>query len=304
MRPFVSFFLSCSCVLFLIAGITGCHDDTPGHSDRSDSTAATDSTTGAETTPQTPSPSATTAWEVRQDFEKYFADAGVTGAFLLYDPQKNTILAYDTARCRTRFSPASTFKIFNSLVFLETGVIRDENEVIPWDSVKRRIDEWNRDHTLRSGIEHSVVWLYQELARRVGKETLQRYLDTVGYGNKTIGGKVDEFWLDGSLRISPIEQIDFLTRLHRYDLPFSRRTIDIVKDILIKEKTDQFTYRGKTGWALRNDMSIGWFVGYVERKEGVYFFAINIDMKDDDKSVKARTDITWKILSDLGLVGR
>lgn len=296
MPKFLSPILFPLLLLFLLTGIIACRD-TAEQSGRAD-------TADSSVSPAQPlrHSAADARWEVRDDFGKYFADAGATGAFILYDPQQNVYRAYDTARCRTQFCPASTFKIFNSLVFLETGVIRDENEVIAWDSVERDIKEWNRDHTLRSGIQYSVVWLYQELARRVGRETLQHYLDTVGYGNRTIGKKVDEFWLDGSLQISPVEQILFLERLYRNDLPFSQRTMDIVKEILIREKTDAFTYRGKTGWALRNGMNIGWFVGYVERKEGVYFFAINIDTKEDDKLLKARTDITWNILRDMELV--
>lgn len=292
------------CSLLLLSFLpVACGDgetpDRTGSHTLPDSSAAMDSTAS----PSLPLPSAATRWEIREDFGKYFSDAGVTGAFLLYDPQNDMYLAYDSARCRRQACPASTFKIFNSLVFLETGALRDENEVIPWDSVERSIKDWNRDHTLRSAIEYSVVWFYQELARRVGRERLQRSLDSVGYGNRTIGEKVDEFWLDGSLRISPVEQIDFLTRLHQNRLPFSRRTMDIVRDIMVKEKTDAFIYRGKTGWALRRDMNHGWFVGYLERKEAVYFFALIADMKGEE-TLQARTEIVQNILQDMGLMER
>lgn len=287
--------------LLLCFALVACDgEENPDHTGsrtHPDSSAAADS---ADARPL-PLPSATTRWEIREDFGKYFSDAGVTGAFLLYDPQKDLYLAYDSARCRRQACPASTFKIFNSLVFLETGALRDENEVIRWDSVERSIKEWNRDHTLRSAIEYSVVWFYQELARRVGRERLQGYLDSVGYGNRTIGEKVDEFWLDGSLRISPVEQIDFLARLHQNRLPFSRRTMDIVRDIMVKEKTDAFIYRGKTGWALRQGMNHGWFVGYLERKDGVYFFALIADMKGEE-TLQARTEIVRNILQDMGLM--
>ena len=239
-------------------------------------------------------------WEEREDFAPFFKEADVEGSFLLYDQKQNRYLAYNTARCRTRFSPASTFKIFNSLVALETGVIKDENEVIPWDSVQRDIKEWNQDHTLRSGIKYSVVWLYQELARRVGHEKMQAYLDSAGYGNHTIGNKVDMFWLDGSLRISQEEQIAFLEKLHRNDLPFSRRSIDIVKDIMTLEETPQWIYRGKTGWALRDSVNTGWFVGYLERGDDTWFFATNIEM-DGNRTLPTRQEITRKILQHLHL---
>lgn len=285
------------------AVIVACDDDP----DQSSRTANADSGAAPALTAGTTAPSEATIWEIRENFGRYFADAGVTGSFLLYDPQKDLFLTNDTARSRKRFTPASTFKIFNSLVFLETGVIRDENEVLAWDSVSRTIDSWNRDHTLRTAIEHSVVWFYQELARRIGRERLQHYLDTVDYGNRTIGDNVDAFWLDGSLRISPQEQIEFLSRLHRNALPFSQRTIDIVKDITVRRRSKPgkdsvvYTYRGKTGWSLRTDENIGWFVGWLECEDGVWFFALNIDMKGEE-TLNARTEIPWNILRDLGLV--
>lgn len=241
------------------------------------------------------------AWEIRNDFATYFQEAKTSGSFLLYDAQQDRYLSYDSARCNTRFSPASTFKIFNSLAALETGAVGDENQVIPWDSVRRTIEEWNRDHTLRSGIQYSVVWLYQELARRIGREQMQAFLDSVEYGNQTIGNKVDEFWLDGSLRISQKEQIDFLRKLHANELPFSQRTIEVVKDIMTLEKTENWTYRGKTGWVLRDSVSVGWFVGYLERNDSVWFFATNIAM-DGNRTIKDRQEITRKILKSLRLM--
>ena len=251
----------------------------------------------------TPSPSSSitpTRWEVRNDFARHFENAGTPGSILLYDANNDRYIGYDSVRCNTRFCPASTFKIFNSLVALETGVVKDESTHIPWDSVNRSIDAWNQDHTLRSAIKHSVVWFYQELARRIGQDRMQAYLDSAEYGNRTIGGKINEFWLDGSLRISQREQIEFLKKLHRNDLPFSQRTIDIVKDIMTLEKTDQWTYRGKTGWALRDSVSVGWFVGYLEQGEDTWFFATSIEM-DGMKTIHARQDITREILRSFNL---
>lgn len=260
----------------------------------------TPETQSSTTTPSASAPATQATWEEREDFAPVFKEANVEGSFLLYDQKQSRYLAYNTARCRTRFSPASTFKIFNSLAALETGVIADENEVIAWDSVQRDIKEWNQDHTLRSGIKYSVVWLYQELARRIGREKMQAYLDSVGYGNHTIGNKVDMFWLDGSLRISQEEQIDFLRKLHRNELPFSQRSIDIVKDIMTLEETPRWIYRGKTGWALRDSINTGWFVGYLERGDDVWFFATNIEM-DGNRTLATRQEITRTILKKLNL---
>lgn len=238
--------------------------------------------------------------EEHAEFGTFFADAGVEGSFTLYDARNNRYLLWNPERSATAFIPASTFKIFNSLVALETGVIKDENEEIEWDGVERQIPAWNRTHTLRSAIQHSVVWFYQELARRIGQERMQAWIDSVGYGNQDISGGIDRFWLDGGLRISPEEQIAFLIRLKNNDLPFSQRTMDIVKDIMILERTEDYIYRGKTGWALRDSSDIGWFVGYLERGDSTWFFATNLAM-EGEKDIAHRKEITWKILESLGL---
>jgi beta-lactamase class D len=207
---------------------------------------------------------------------------GNDGCFELYDLNKDQTTYYGQARCAQRFLPASTFKILSSLIALESGAIADENEVIPWDSTQYLYDTWNRDQTLRTAIQESVVWAYQELARRVGTEKMQAYVEAAEYGNADISGRIDSFWLDGALRISADEQIDVLKRLYFDDLPFYTRNIEIVKNILILEETDAYTLRGKTGSALRAGVHVGWFVGYLERGEEVYFFACNFGTEDDD----------------------
>jgi beta-lactamase class D len=141
------------------------------------------------------------------------------------------------------FSPASTFKILNALVSLETGVIRDDIAVLTWDGVEREFPAWNRDTNLRQAFKDSTVWFYQVLARKNGHQRMQKFIDQVGYGNRQIGtpAQIDRFWLDGSLQITPKQQIEFLQRLHKNTLPFSQRTLDLVKDIMIVERTPEYT---------------------------------------------------------------
>ena len=241
------------------------------------------------------------------DFSKYYDKYGVKGSFLLYDLNKNVYIYYDSARCNTQFIPASTFKIFNSLVSLETGAVADEDEVIKWDGVKRNIKEWNRDHNMRSAIKYSVVWFYQELARRVGGEQMQHYLDAVGYGNKDTSGGIDRFWLDGGLRISQFEQVEFLKKLYNSSLPFSERSMNIVKDIMLNEDTLGYKLRAKTGGANIDKTVIGWWVGWVESATGgdsnIYFFATNIEGEDiTAEFLAARKEITKKILKELSIL--
>lgn len=244
----------------------------------------------------------TTTSEVDDSLEQYFQ--GYDGGFVLFDLDRQSYLRYNPERCSRRFIPASTFKIMNSLISLETGVIEDENEVIPWDGQESVLETWNRDHTLQTAIKDSVVWFYQELARRVGKERMQRYVNEAGYGNEDISGEIDTFWLEGGLRISADEQVEFLKRLYQNDLPFSQRTMDIVKEILVLEKTDNFRFSGKTGSAQRAEIHVGWFVGYLETQDNTYFFALNIDSTGLDgiaNGMKAQ-EITRNILKSMELM--
>lgn len=240
-------------------------------------------------------------WQERSDFAKYFKQAGVEGTFVLYDLQQDQYFVHNSKRANTRFLPASTFKIFNSLVALEVGAVKNENQVLKWDGVQRPFPEWNQDQTMRTAIKDSVIWFYQEIARRVGQERMQRYINLTNYGNQNISGGIDQFWLQGGLQISAKEQIDFLVKLYRDQLPFSQRTMNTVKDILINERTPTYVLRGKTGWLWDASPNQGWYVGYLERGDRVYFFAINIDMpRPEDRA--ARTGITKQILHDMRLL--
>ncbi|HPH97008.1 MAG TPA: class D beta-lactamase [Anaerolineaceae bacterium] len=247
---------------------------------------------------QTPAPQAVSALPASFDFAPYFE--GYDGAFVIYSLKTGETLRYRPEQCAKGFLPASTFKILNSLISLETGVIADENTVIPWDGQKRAVEAWNQDLTMRSAIQVSAVWFYQELARRVGAERMQDYLNRVPYGNSDISGQIDSFWLNGGLRISADEQIIFLNRLYLNNLPFSQRSLDIVKDILILEKTDSYILSGKTGSAV-TESPVGWFVGYVEKGDDVLFFAANVTGKPDAAAPVAKAAVL-KILKDLGVL--
>ena len=240
----------------------------------------------------------------RPDFGKYFGDAGVEGTFVLYDLNADRYLVYNPARAETPFIPASTYKIFNSLVALETGVVADENEVLPWDGVERGWSRWDKDQSMRHAIRYSALWFYQKMARRIGEERMQHWVDAAGYGNQNIGGGIDLFWLTGDLRITPVEQVELLVRLYRGDLPFSERSIDIVRDIIVLEETEDYVLRGKTGWANAFTPEVGWFVGYLTTDDGVYFFATNIDILNNKmgEDEKARIGVTKQILRDLKLL--
>jgi beta-lactamase class D len=238
---------------------------------------------------------------VREDLGAHFRAAGVHGTFVLYDLDRAGYLVYNPERVDSAYIPASTFKILNALVALETRVIDGADEMFEWDGVERPYDMWNQDHNLRSAFRVSAVWFYQELARRIGEGRLWHYVQAAEYGNVNIEGDIDRFWLDGELRISAMEQVQFLRRLYADDVPFSQPSIDTVKAIMIVEEHAEYLIRAKTGWGGEEGDQIGWWVGYVERGDNVYFFATNIDM-NEDKDAAARISVTRAILEELGII--
>ncbi|MBC8154887.1 MAG: class D beta-lactamase [Bacteroidetes bacterium] len=251
----------------------------------------------------------------RPDLKRFFDARQFSGSFLLFDQRANRYTAYNYARCERGFLPASTFKIPNTLIGLETGVIADQNFVIPWDGKKRQIDAWNRDHTLESAFRASCVPYYQELARRVGLNRMQGLVKKMDYGRMDIGAEnLDRFWLEGNSRISQRQEIDFLRRVVAGRVPFSARNRAILKKIMLMDSTSTYKLYGKTGLAtlipglnLKNELpatDIGWFVGYIETGRTVYFFATNIEQARpvSDTFVPGRRQLTEDLLRELKIL--
>ncbi len=241
------------------------------------------------------------------DFGRVFKELGVEGSIVIYDQSSNKFYEHNTPRNSRAFFPASTFKIFNTLVALETGVIRDEVTVLTWDGIRRKlagleIDAWYRDTNLRQAFKDSTIWFYQVLARKAGQERMQNFINQAGYGNQQIGKpeNIDKFWLEGPLQITPKQQIEFLQKVYYEKLPFSKRSFNLLKDIMIIEQTPTYILRGKTGWIDSTKPNIGWFVGYLEQNNKVYFFATNIDMPNPNIAAN-RIKITRRCLQMLGL---
>jgi len=251
------------------------------------------------------------------EWGKEFENYGIKDAcFIMRDHNHESIQYYNQARCTQRFLPASTFKIFNSLVALYTAVAPDEHLMIKWDGVHRRTD-WDTDMTMQQAFKVSCVPYYQEIARRIGQGRMQHYLDTVKYGNMTIGGAIDTFWLNNSLQISADEQIGFLKKMYFYELPFDERTQRIVKGMMLREETPQYKLYYKTGMGRKGDNYVYWVVGFAERtvhmkelegsmnkadfREYPYFFAENFELPASDTTkewTQVRIDVLKNILRD------
>jgi beta-lactamase class D len=239
--------------------------------------------------------------EFRDDLARRFFDLGTVGTFVGYKVDDYLIIASDKVRSGEGKLPASTFKIPNSIIALETGVVEDpDKDVFKWDGVTRSIEAWNKDHTLRSAIAASAVPVYQEIARRIGPERMQKYVDLLEYGNRDIGGGIDQFWLTGNLRIDPIQQVDFVDRLRRGVLPVSKRSQELVRDILPVIKVGDATIRAKSGLlgAEVGKPSLGWLVGWAEKGGQQTVFAMNMDCKEPGH-IAARITVTQQCLADI-----
>ena len=239
--------------------------------------------------------------QVRDDLSHYFTDAGTDGAMVAYDPKTNAAVVVNPQRAGRGYLPASTFKIVNSLIGLETGAAKDvDAEVFVWDGSDFKVKDCNRDQTLTSAFRLSCVPVYQQLARRIGAERFASWLAVLNYGNRDVGGaEVDQFWLQGKLRITAWEQVAFLARLAAGKLPFSARTIALVHAMMVSEQTPTMILRAKTGLASAAAPPIGWWVGWIERDGQIRIFALNLDVRNPEH-LQARIEIGKAILRELG----
>jgi beta-lactamase class D len=232
----------------------------------------------------------------RSDLMTAFAQEGAIGTFALYEPAAERLSLVDAKRAVTRFVPASTFKIANSLIALETGVVKDEYEIIPFGGQPQAVKAWERDMSMREAIKISAVPIYQELARRIGLERYTTWLAKLDYGNRMTGVAVERFWLDGPLAISAVEQALFVAQLAQNKLPLSGRSQSIVRDIIRQEDKGGRVLYGKTGWSQK----IGWLAGWVDDNGRIAAFAVNMDMPTISGAPKRNT-IARAILGQLGL---
>lgn len=236
--------------------------------------------------------------KIDNDLKKYFDAKNVDGCFTMLNNSTGEITVYNMSMDTTRVLPASTFKIVNSLIGLETGKITNENMVIKWDGIKRWNKDWNKDMDMKEAFKVSNVAYYQEVARRIGHDTMKLWIDSISYGNKNISGAVDSFWLNNTLKISPDEQLGLLKRLYFDQLPFRKGVQQAVKDVMVQEDNTAYKLSYKTGWGFdEGNNAVGWLVGWIEENRHVYFFATLLKSKDKNYDMQpARIGVTKDIL--------
>jgi beta-lactamase class D len=235
--------------------------------------------------------------KIDNNLKKYFDSANVDGCFTMVNNQTGSVTVYNMKLDTQRFLPASTFKIINSLVGLETGRITDEKMTIKWDGIKRRNEDWNKDLTMAEAFKVSSVNYYQEAARRIGRDTMKQWIDTLHYGNMNVSGPIDSFWLNNTLKISPDEQLGLVKKLYFDKLPFQKRTQQIVRDVMMQENNTLYKLSYKTGWGFDEmQNAIGWVTGWIEENRHIYFFTLLV--KSADKNIDMKT-VRLKILNGI-----
>ena len=244
-----------------------------------------------------------------KSLEKYFTENKVTGCFGMYNNATNQFTFYNKKRFTdSSYLPASTFKIVNSLIGLQTGVISSDSMIIKWDNVKRDVEAWNKDLSMYEAFRVSAVPYYQEVARRIGKERMESWMDTVNYGAGAkdtvfrISTAIDTFWLDNTLKITPDEQLGLVKMLYFNQLPFFNAYQEKVKQAMLFENTTMYRLAYKTGWGKKeNGDHLAWIVGWVEENNHPYFFVLNFESPDANADIPTiRMNILKGILNQLG----
>ena len=241
--------------------------------------------------------------ESSSTLEALFRQERVVGTLVVYDGDAGLCVCWNADRAQEQLYPASTFKLFHALIGLDKGVVRSVDDVFyHYQGEKVFLESWKKDASLRSAIRDSQVPAFRELARRIGPERMKEGLISLDYGNKEIGTNLDSFWLAGPLKISAMEQARLLYELARKRLPLSKSDQDAVIETALKDRGEGWALYGKTGWATDNvSTPVGWFVGWLEKEDGLYSFAFNMDL-EDSKRLPDRERLVQAALKELGIL--
>jgi beta-lactamase class D len=243
--------------------------------------------------------------KIDNNLRHFFDENHVNGTFALFDNGTGQFTIYNLKRYRdSSYLPASTFKIVNALIGLQTGKITNDSMVIKWDGVERPVKEWNKDLTMYEAFRASAVPYFQEVARRIGKDTMQTWLDSLSYGTKKIKTRIDTFWLDNSLKIKPDEELGLVKRLYFNQLPFFDTYEEMVKRAMLFEDNANYKLSYKTGWgSTEHGNQLAWVVGWIEENKHPYFFVLNFESADPNTDIPTvRMKMLKGILAQLGFM--
>jgi beta-lactamase class D len=226
---------------------------------------------------------------IKTEFQEILDSVSAEGSILVYDSKKDIYYSNDFKWAKEAFIPASTYKIPHTLIALETGVVENAETILEWDGQTRGVRNWNQDLSLRDAFHYSCVPCYQEISSRIGVDSMNAYLNKLSYGTMNVdASNLNMFWLEGESSISQFQQVDFLQRFQESKLPIDKRTEEIGKQLMLAYQGDDFKMIAKTGLSLSG---VGWYVGYVEKEDNVYYFATNLKMEEDTER-SARIEVT------------
>ena len=235
------------------------------------------------------------------DLSTYFN--GYEGSFVLYDRNNDAWNIYDMEHATLRTAPNSTYKIYDALFGLEEGVIAPNDSFMAWNGADYPFEAWNADQDLYSAMQSSVNWYFEEIDKQLGSSTIQNYIRKIGYGNENVSPDLSSYWMQGTLKISPVEQVELLTVLHNNSFDFAPENVNAAKNAICLFSSEGKNFYGKTGTGRVDGRDVnGWFVGYIETAGNTYFFATNIQATENATGSKA-SEISLSILSDIGIWG-
>lgn len=233
------------------------------------------------------------------DLSAYFG--GYEGSFVLYDMDRDAWTIYDMGRATLRTPPDSTYKIYDALFGLEEGIIEPKHSRMAWDGTSYPFESWNGDQDLISAMKTSVNWYFQAIDNQLGTSAIKHYLQEISYGNEALDADLSSYWMQSSLRISPVEQVKLLVSLYDYRLGFSPENIDAVKRSICLFSSENRNFYGKTGTGRVDGQDVnGWFIGYMEAFGHTYFYATNIQHGENATGIKA-SEISFSILSGMDI---
>lgn len=258
------------------------------------------SLTACSSLPVSNSSSQITSTQSIQTIAKLFDQAQSSGVLVIQWGPHLQFYGNDLSRAHTEYVPASTFKMLNALIGLQHGKATT-NEIFKWDGKKRSFAAWEKDMTLGQAMQASAVPVYQELARRIGLELMQQEVQRIQFGNQQIGQHIDNFWLVGPLKVTPKQEVEFISALAREQLAFDPRVQQQVKAMLLLQERQAYRLYAKSGWGMDVEPQVGWLTGWVETpQDEIVAFSLNMQMQNNmDPAIRLK--ILQQALAELGL---
>lgn len=233
------------------------------------------------------------------ELDEIFSSIPIEGSIVISNMDGSKKHIYNDSRAEEKYTVASTFKILNTLIAIQENIVPSGYHRFIWDGKKRGIQTWNQDQNLESAFKVSCVWCYQDIARKVGHRKYKDYLQKYKYGELPENFAITEFWLDGTLGLNSHEQINFLKQVYTETPPFSRKSYKSLKEIMLVEKSSEYSIYAKSGWAPNVESPVGWYIGYVESLGETWFFVTNLGVENLEH-LHLRNEVTLEALKSIG----